>query len=92
MNELATTLVMLATLHVPCADGTPSAVACATRTADSCTITVGQRYQRLSSHCRGLVLIHEARHCVSPHEHGPVGGTLAECLGGPDLTEWINAR
>jgi len=89
VTELPTTLVLLGTWHVPCADGTPSAVACATRTADSCTITVGQRYQRLSSLCRDLVLIHEVRHCVEPHEHGAVTGTIAECLGGINLENWI---
>lgn len=87
--ELPTTLVVAQSWHVPCADGTPSAVACATRYADSCTITVGQRYQSLTPLCRDLVLIHEARHCVEPHEHGAVTGTIAECLGGINLENWI---
>lgn len=32
---------------------------------------------------------HSARAPLTADEHGPVGGTLAECLGGIDLTEWI---
>jgi len=89
--ELPTTLVVLPTWHVPC-PGTRSAVACATRYAKSCHIAVGQRYGRLTPLCRDLVIAHEARHCVRPHEHGPVGGTLAECLGGIDLRIWASTN
>lgn len=90
MNEIAATLIVVSSWHVPCLDGTPHAVACTMRLWDRCTITVGQRYERLGPHCRDLVLAHEARHCMYPHEHGPVGGVLAECLGGVDLTAWAS--